>query len=160
MDHVLKDNLDMFATVYLDDILIFSKNEADHAEHLRWVLQQLRAHNLKAKRKKSAFGLPELYYLGHIIKNSCIMMDPQKVAAIVGWPDPTCKKELQAFLGMCNFYSKFVKGFATIAAPLHALLRKETPWTWESEQRDAIRKLKHALTSAPVLQMPDFSKPF
>ena len=68
MDHVLADKLDVFATVYLDDILVFSQTEQDHAEHLRWVLEKLREHHLKAKRKKSAFGLNELQYLGHVIK--------------------------------------------------------------------------------------------
>ena len=76
MDVVLKDNLDVFATVYLDDILIFSKMPELHEQHLRWVLSKLREHNLKAKRKKSEFGLPELQYLGHIIKQSTITMEP------------------------------------------------------------------------------------
>ena len=68
MDHILKDKLDVFATVYLDDILIFSKTEAEHEQHLRWVLDKLCEHHLKANRKKSAFGLNELSYLGHVIK--------------------------------------------------------------------------------------------
>ena len=76
MDHVLAEKLDVFAKVYLDDILLFSKNKHDHAEHLRWVLTKLREHKLKAKCKKSAFGLAELQYLGHIVKNSTISMDP------------------------------------------------------------------------------------
>ena len=76
MDHVLAAKLDVFAMVYLDDILVFSKNEHDHAKHLRWVLTKLREHKLKAKRRKSAFGLAELQYLGHIVKNSTISMDP------------------------------------------------------------------------------------
>ena len=76
MDHVLAEKLDVFAMVYLDDILVFSKNEHDHAEHLRWVLTKLREHKLKAKCKKIAFGLDELQYLGHIVKNSTISMDP------------------------------------------------------------------------------------
>ena len=75
MDHIFADKLDVFAMVYLDDILVFSKKEHGHAEHLRWVLTKLREHKLKAKRKKSAFGLAELQYLGHIVKNSTISMD-------------------------------------------------------------------------------------
>ena len=76
MDHVLADKLDVFAMVYRDDILVFSKNEQNHAENLRWVLTILREHKLKAKCKKSAFGLAKLQYLGHIMKNSTISMDP------------------------------------------------------------------------------------
>ena len=76
MDHIFAEKLDVFAMVYLDDILVFSKNEHDHAEHLRWVLTKLREHKLKAKRKKSAFSLGGLQYLGHIMKNSTISMDP------------------------------------------------------------------------------------
>ena len=94
MDYVLKDYLDVFATVYLDDILIFSKNETDHAQHIRLVLEKLREHKLKAKRKKSEFGLHELQYLGHVIKDSAILMDPSKVDAITKWPEPTNVKEL------------------------------------------------------------------
>ena len=76
MDHVIAEKLDVFAMVYLDDILVFSKNKHDHAKHLCWVLTKLCEHKLKAKRKKSAFGLAELQYLGHIMKNSTISMDP------------------------------------------------------------------------------------
>ena len=76
MDHVIAEKLDFCATVYLDDILVFSKNEHNHAEHLRWVLTKLCEHKLKAKCKKSAFSLAELQYLGHIVKNSTISMDP------------------------------------------------------------------------------------
>ena len=76
MDHVFVEKLDVFATVYLDDILVFSKNKHNYAEHLRWVLTKLHEHKLKAKRKKSALGLAELQYLGHIVKNSTISMDP------------------------------------------------------------------------------------
>ena len=132
MDHVLADKLDVFATVYLDDILVFSRSEEDHAEHLRWVLAKLREHHLKAKRKKSAFGLSELQYLGHVIQYNTISMDPQKVDAITKWPEPKNVKELQTFLGLCNFYAKFVRHFATIAAPLHELLRKKVTWVWQA----------------------------
>ena len=76
MDHVLAEKLDVFAMVYLDDILVFLKNKYGHAEHLRWLLTKLREHKLKAKRKKSAFSLAELQYLGHIVKNSTISMAP------------------------------------------------------------------------------------
>ena len=79
---------------------------------------------------------------------------------ITKWPAPTTIKELQTFLGLCNFYAKFVRHFATIAALLHNLLRKEQPWKWETEEKAAFEGLKDALVSAPVLQMPDFSKPF
>ena len=125
MDHILAEKLDVFAMVYLDDILVFLKNEDDYAEHLHWVLTKLREHKLKAKRKKSAFGLAKLQYLGHIIKNSTISMDLLKIDAITKWPVPITVKELQTFLGLCNFYAKFVRHFATIAAPLHNLLLKE-----------------------------------
>lgn len=94
MDHILKDKLDVFAMVYLDDILIFSKTEAEHEQHLRWVLDKLREHHLKAKRKKSAFGLNELSYLGHVIKQGTICMEPQKVDAITKWPVPLSVKDL------------------------------------------------------------------
>ena len=87
-------------------------------------------------------------------------MDPDKVDAISKWPVPQSKKELQTFLGLCNFYAKFVCKFADIAAPLHNLLRKDVEWTWSDEHNKAVANLKRALVTAPVLQMPDFTKPF
>ena len=119
MDMVLCEELDKFVTMYLDDILIFSRTEQEHEQHLRWVLTKLREHHLHAKLKKSAFGLNRLNYLGHILHDSTIQMEPAKTAAIDNWPTPTSRKELQTFLGLANYYAKFVRHFATLAAPLH-----------------------------------------
>ena len=103
MDMVLCEELDKFVTMYLDDILIFSRTEQEHEQHLRWVLTKLREHHLHAKLKKSAFGLNRLNYLGHILHDSTIQMEPAKTAAIDNWPTPTSRKELQTFLGLANY---------------------------------------------------------
>ena len=91
---VLREELDKFVTVYLDDILIFSRMEQEHKQHLRWVLAKLRENHLHAKLKKSAFGLNQLNYLGYILQDSTIQMEPAKMAAIDNWPTPTSHKEL------------------------------------------------------------------
>ena len=114
----------VFAMVYLANLLVFSKNEQDHAEYLHWVLCKLHEQKLKVKCKKSAYSLAELQYLSHIIKDLTIDMDQQKIEMITKWPAPTTGKELQTFLGQCNFYAKFVKDSAAVAAPLHNLLSK------------------------------------
>ena len=94
MNSILKQNLDVFCTVYLDDILIYSKNEHDHEQHLRWVLEQLRAAGLRAKRKKCAFGLSEVEYLGHIVTKDGLKADPSKCKAIADRSPPTSLREL------------------------------------------------------------------
>ena len=133
MDMVLREELDKFVTVYLDDILIFSRTEQEHEQHLRWVLSKLREHHLHAKLKKSPFGLNRLNYLGHILHDSTIQMEPAKTAAIDNWPTPTSRKELQTFLGLANYIAKLVHHFVTLAAPLHQLLCKNVAWAWTAQ---------------------------
>ena len=160
MNSVLKENLDKFCTVYLDNILIYSKNEQEHEQHLCWVPTQLRAARLKAKRKKCSSGLPEVEYLGHIVSKDGLKADPAKCKAIADHSPPMSVRELQMFLGTVNYYSKFVPNYAKICAPLYALLRKDTPWKWSDEHEMAFRTLQNKLTQPPVLCLPDFTKPF
>ena len=137
MNKVLGPNLDKFCTVYLDDILVFSATPKEHFFHLRWVFERLRAHHLRAKMKKCEFGLSELQYLGHIVSGQGISADPAKVSALKTWPSPENVKDLQTFLGLCNYYAKFIPGYAHIATPLYALLRKNVPWTWSDKHENA-----------------------
>ena len=160
MNEVLREHLDDFVTVYLDDILIFSKSDDEHARHLQWVLGKLREHGLFAKRTKCAFGLDSVEYLGHVVTAEGISPDPAKIEAITTWPAPTDVQELRVFLGMANYYQRFVPRFAHIAAPLTELLRKDAAWTWGSAHAEAFEELKHRLSTAPILLVPDFSLPF
>jgi len=146
--------------VYLDDILIYSKTKEDHLKHLRKVLSKLREHRLYAKLKKCELFKNKVEYLGHYISGEGIAVDERKVEVIKKWPNPTNLTELRSFLGLASYYRKFVKNFSAIASSLTTLLRKDIPYEWKPDQQEAFDKLKEKLTSAPVLLIPDQTKPF
>jgi predicted aspartyl protease len=146
--------------VYLDDIIIYSPTFTAHLEHLRLVLSCLRASGFHLKVSKCHFARQQLLYLGHVINSRGVHTDPLKVAAVKEFPTPSCIDDVRRFIGLASYYRRFVPGFASIAQPLHDLLRKDTPFTWQSAQDDAFTQLRHALTTAPVLAYPDHSLPF
>ncbi len=161
MNSVLGDYLDKFSTVYLDDVLVYSRTPREHLTHLKMVLQRLREHQLYAKLSKCAFGLGEMPFLGHIISGNGIRMDPAKVAAIANWPTPRTVVQLQSFLGLANYYRRFVHNYSHIAAPLTALATPATKgWPWTEAHDTAFAALKAAVASAPIIHMPDLSQPF
>ena len=161
MDRVLRPYLGNFVVVFLDDILIYSRSEEEHLEHLRLVFELLRAHKLYAKESKCEFFKEQVHYLGHIISNKGIMMDPDKVDAIVRWPHPTNLEELQIFLGLAGFYRKFIQDYAKIAVPMTNQLKdKGRSFTWGEEQQRSFDKLKVAIATAPILAIVDPHKPF
>ncbi|KAJ9521722.1 hypothetical protein QJQ45_015348 [Haematococcus lacustris] len=165
MNDVLHDLLDDCVLVYLDDILIFSRTPQEHIAHLRRVLDLLRKHKLYAKLAKCEFGMDQTAFLGHIVSASGIACDPAKVAAVQSWPIPTTVHEVRSFLGLANYYRRFVKDFSTIAAPLTALTRadghdKQGVVAWGQAQQSAFDALKQALVSAPILIAPDPSQPY
>ena len=161
MNGVLRECIkDGYVQVYLDDILIFSKNVEEHAAHLRAVLSALRAAKLYAKPSKCSFFQKRVEFRGHFVSDEGIHMDPQKVQAMKDWPAPRTRKELMSFLGLVNFYRRFVAQFAHLARPLTRLLSKTSPYVWGEEQQAAFETLKAALSSAPVLRSPDHDKPF
>lgn len=143
------------------DILVYSRTWADHLQHLRTVLGISVAHQLKAKLSKCQFGTSRVgvEYLVHIITADGVSVDPTKINAVQNWPVPTTVKDVRAFLGLAGYYRKFIKGFETIVAPLTQLTSKAGfHRTFEAEE--AFLQLKKALTTAPVLQLPDFSQKF
>ena len=153
-------HLHKFCVVYLDDILIFSKTPEEHEEHLETVLRILERENLYAKLKKCDFNKAELLYLGHVLTRDGIKVDPAKISCITDWPTPKNVHEVRSFLGLANYFRKFVQAYSIRAAPLTKLTGKATPWKWTSECQDAFDGLKADLTSSPVLVSPDCSKHF
>ena len=148
--------------VYLDDILTFSKSQEEHREHLQLVIDLLRKHKLYAKLSKCEFEKPELQFLGFVISGDSVKMDPmaRKTAVVRDWPVPKDVGQLRSFLGMANYFRRFVKGYSNLVRPLNHLLRKSEQWKWTEACQKAFAKAKETLVSVPVLAQPDFSKPF
>ena len=124
MNRVFRPYLDNFVVVFIDDVLIYSQDEVSHREHLRIVLETLRTHKLYAKFSKCDFWLKEVQFLGHVISGDGIAVDPAKVQAVLEWQTPKNPTEIRSFLGLAGYYRKFIKGFASITAPLTRLTRK------------------------------------
>jgi Reverse transcriptase (RNA-dependent DNA polymerase)/RNase H-like domain found in reverse transcriptase len=157
---ILRPLLDKSVIVYIDDILIYSKNEEEHQRHIRQVLEILRKHQLYGKINKCEFFKNSVEYLGHIISATGIATDPKKVDTIKDWPEPRNLKELQSFLGLCNYYRHFVAQYSKIAAPLTDLTQKDIRYQWTDLTREAMQELKTAMTTALILVIPDPKKPF
>ena len=160
MNSVFMPELDKFVVVFIDDILIFSKNEEEHAEHLRIVLQRLREHKLYAKFSKCDFWLKEVQFLGHIISDKGVSVDPSKIQDVLDWQAPTSVPEIRSFLGLAGYYRRFVPEFSKIARPMTELLKKGVRFSWGNNCEQAFQTLRKLLTSAPVLAQPDITRPF
>ena len=160
VNDVLRDMLNRFVFVYLDDILVFSKSLAEHVQHVRLVLQRLLENQLFVKAEKCEFHVPSTSYLGYIISEGQMSMDPSKVTAVSEWPQPTSRKHLQQFLGFANFYRRFIRDYSRVAAPLTALTSTTTRFKWTPEASTAFDLLKRLFTTAPILVQPDPSRQF
>ena len=159
INDTLREYLDVFCTAYVDDILIFSKNKKEHKDHVRKVLTKLREAGLQLDISKCEFHVTTVKFLGLIITNGGIHMDPAKVAAILEWKVPKTVKDIQSFLGFANFYRRFIRHFSKIVSPLTKLTRKGVKFNWNSKAQDAFDELKKAFTTAPILIMFDPEKP-
>ncbi|CAK9779336.1 unnamed protein product [Cutaneotrichosporon oleaginosum] len=155
VNRIFADMLDQHVIAYLDDILIYSANEADHKKHIRAVLGRLRSNNLFARPEKCDFFATSIDFLGYIVSADGISMDPAKVKAIEGWPVPTVLRHVQAFLGFCNFYRQFIKAYSIIAAALTDLTKGDGSFKWTPEANKAFLDLKAAFRSADILQHAD-----
>jgi hypothetical protein len=151
--------LDDFVVCYLDDILIFSKNEEDHKKHVRLVLEKLCNAGLYAKLEKCVFHQSQVEFLGYIISREGISMDPKKIQTILEWKKPTTVQDVQYFIGFANFYRIFIKDYSKIVAPLTRLTCKDK-LEWSMEANQAFEILKMAFISVPILTHPNFQKPF
>jgi hypothetical protein len=160
MNKVFMEYLDRFVVVFIDDILIYSKNDSDHEEHLRTVLQKLRDNKLYAKFTTCEFWLDEIPFLGHIISKGGISVDPTKVTTIVGWKIPSSVSMVRSFLGLAGYYRPFIEGFSKIPKPMTSLLEKEKEFKWTWECQESFNQLRFKLMVALVLIMPDLQKSF
>ncbi|XP_036149094.1 uncharacterized protein LOC118647760 [Monomorium pharaonis] len=148
--------------VYLDDIVIYGSSLEEHTvnKRLTEVLQCLQEANLKLQPDKCEFLRKEVNYLGHVISENGISPDPAKLQAIRDFPEPQKVKDVQSFIDLAGYYRKFIKEFSKIAKPLTKLTKKTKKFAWAAEQQIAFNTLKEKLTTAPVLQYPDFTKEF
>ncbi len=160
VNDVLRDMLDQFIYVYLDDILIFSHSLQEHVQHVRRVLQRLLENGLYVKAEKCVFHAQSVPFLGCIVSVEGMRMDPDKIQAVVDWPTPDSRKALQRFLGFANFYRRFIRSFSQLAAPLTALTSIKTLFRWSSAAAAAFTKLKGCFVSATILIAPDPSRQF
>jgi hypothetical protein len=148
--------------VYLDDILIFNKSWVEHLQHIQQVLHTLRQHKLYENLEKCSFGMNKVQYLGYIVDEHGVHVDPAKIQVIHDWPAPTTLTELQSFLGLANFYHRFMLGFSHIAWALSQVTRGggKEKFMWGQSQQKVFDDLKQHLCSTPVLSLPDLQQPF
>ena len=146
--------------IYMDDLLIASPDPKIHAERTRHVLQRMTELDLHLKLEKCQFDVPEVEYLGMIIKPGQLAMDPIKLDSITAWPTPAKVKDVQSFLDFANFYQQFIPDYSTVAHPLLDLTKKDNHWDWTPACQQSFDELKRLFLSRPVLHLPDFAKPF
>lgn len=159
INKVLSGLLWRVCLAYLDDIVIFSKTMATHLQDLESVFSALDVANLRLKSEKCSFARQEIKYLGHILTGESIRPDPDKVAAIEKFPKPRNKKGVQSFLGICNYYRRFIKDFSRISRPLTNLTKKDVPFVWDAACEVAMQTLKEKLITAPILRQFEPGKP-
>ena len=158
MNRVCRPMLDKSVIVFIDDILVYSRSRAEHANHLREVLEILRKEKLYAKFSKCAFWLREVQFLGHVINKDGVLVDPTKVEAVVNWVPPKNPSEVRSFLGLAGYYRRFIQDFSKISLPLTKLTKKNEKFVWGVEQEKAFQTLKSKLSDAPILTLPEGSE--
>src|SRR5258707_3696274 len=162
MDDIFRSEIALgYVIIYMDDILIATQGDLkDHQKHVAYILNVLQQHDLYLKPEKCSFHKKEVEYLGVIVGNGKVKMDPIKVQALTDWPQPTTLKQLRSFLGFGNYYKDFIKDYSQLARPLHEMTKKNVKYLWQEPQQQAFETLKHKFTSYPVLRNPDPSKHF
>lgn len=160
MNTTLKPLLQKCVIVFFDDILVYSSSFEEHLVHLRQVFDLLAKDQWLVKLNKCKFAQESISYLGHVISSKGVGTDPSKIESIQQWPQPTDTKQLHSFLGLARYYCKFVQYFAVLARPLNDLLKKGSLFVWTAAHILAFGALKSALTTTPILALPDFNKPF
>ena len=160
LDRVFQDIKFEFVYHYLDDVVIYSESFDDHLEHIRLVLERLRQAGLTVKPQKVVFATQEISFLGHLVSPGCVRIDPERTKPIRDFPVPRDARGIARFIGMVNFYHKFIPSFADVAAPLNALRKKGMKFVWGPEQQESFESLKKAISQPPVLGMANFAEKF
>jgi hypothetical protein len=162
MNKVFAPHLHKFVVVYLDDVMVYSKDPESHLEHLEIVLKLLAENKFYAKKEKCSFNKQEVKFLGHTVGRHGLKVDESKIQVVKDWPVPKDLNQLRQFLGLTNYFRKFIQGYSTLTAPLTSLTKKGMDFQkeWTQMHTDIIEQLRAALVSAPVLTLPNFQKPF
>ena len=160
MNRILSGLIGKICFVYIDDVIVYSKNPEDHPKHLEQVFQRLREHSLQLKQSKCCFGLPKVQLLGHTVSAEGTKPQVEKVEAILQMEPPSDARGVRRFLGMAGYYRRFIPRFSEIACPLTELTKTKQPFLWTPECEEAFQTLKTSLSVAPVLHHPDPKKPF
>nr|XP_016436986.1 PREDICTED: uncharacterized mitochondrial protein AtMg00860-like [Nicotiana tabacum] len=160
MNRIFKPYINQFVVVFIDDILIYSKNSEDLDKHLRIILQILEEKKLDAKLSNYEFWLSEVAFLGYVVSVEGVKVDPSKIQALVDWKPPKSPTEIGNFLGLAGYYRRFVKGFSIIASHLTKRLRKNVKLVWDDKFQDIFEKLKSLLTKALILTLPTEGKEY
>ncbi|GJY23337.1 putative reverse transcriptase domain-containing protein [Tanacetum coccineum] len=160
MNRVCKPYLDKFVIVFIDDILIYSRNKEEHANHLRIILELLKKEKLYAKFSKCDFWIRIVQFLGHLIDSQGLHVDPAKIEAVKNWTSPTTPTEIRQFLGLAGYYRRFIKDFSKIAKSLTELTQKNKKYIWGKDQESAFQLLKQKLCEAPILALPEGNDDF
>ncbi|GET66741.1 retroviral-like aspartic protease 1 [Rhizophagus irregularis DAOM 181602=DAOM 197198] len=160
MNKIFKEYLDKFMNVYIDDIIIYSKNWNEHLQHIKIVLEELRKADMMLKLKKCEWAKKNVEYLGHIVGTDGLKPDNKKIEKIKNLKPPKNIKQIREINGLCSYYRKFVKGYSKIVKPIMELTRKNVPFVWTDKQQKALEELKEKLINYPILQHPNFEKEF
>nr|GEX68177.1 putative reverse transcriptase domain-containing protein [Tanacetum cinerariifolium] len=160
MNRVCKPYLDKFVIVFIDDILIYSHNKEEHANHVRIILELLRKEKFYAKFFKCDFWIKTVQFFGHLIDSQGLHVDPAKIEAIKNWASPNTPTEIRQFLGLTGYYSRFITDFSKIAKSLTILTQKDKKFVWGKDQEMAFQILKQKLCDAPILALPEGNDDF
>jgi hypothetical protein len=160
VNKVVMEYLYKFIMVLINDILVYSRNEEEHKEHLCLILQKFRDHRMYVMLSKCEFWLKQVAFLGHVKSKGGISIDPSKIQDVLSWNMPTNVGDIQSFLGLAGYYRRFIEGFSKITKPMVKLLRKDNRFKWMPACEASLQELKKRLATAPVLVMPDMEKSF
>jgi len=161
MNKILRDLINEGkVTVFVDDILVGTETEEGHDEIVKEILRRLEENDLYIKPEKCIWKVRKIGLLGVVIGPNGIEMEEEKVDRVLSWPEPKNMKDVRKFLGLANYYRRFIKDFARVARPINVLMRKDVKWQWGVEQQKAFDELKRAFTTKPVLAAPDLNKEF
>ncbi|GJV59818.1 putative reverse transcriptase domain-containing protein [Tanacetum coccineum] len=160
MNRVCKPYLDKFVIVFIDDILIYSKNEKEHEEHLKAILEFLKKEQLYAKFSKCGFWIPKVQFIEYVIDTRGIHVDPAKIESIKDWASPKTPTKIRQFLGLAGYYRRFIEGFSKIAKSMTKLTQKGIKFDWGEKEENAFQLIKQKLCSAPILALLERSEEF